>query len=234
MRYTLRRALHSLLLVVAVSLLSFVFADLAPGDFFSELRLDPRVSPAAIEAMRAQDDEKYAPALLDLLKENQESFAVHAYARALDTLGFLCRHQDTKTPTREFLLGLIDHKREAIKVGAIQALGTLGDPKALATLQTLARGPRQAPERGAAERAVNALRNQEKPANEFGALRQELQELQKNLETLRKEHDELKAKGQNPPTNSVAKPAPAPAKPTGQRATNKTEVVKSPKAAGAR
>ena len=54
MRYTLRRALHSLLLVVAVSLLSFVFADLAPGDFFSELRLDPRVSPAAIEAMRAR------------------------------------------------------------------------------------------------------------------------------------------------------------------------------------
>ena len=189
---------------------------------------------AAIEAMRGQDDEKYAAALLDLLKENQESFAVHAYARALDTLGFLCRHQDNKTPTREFLLGLIDHKREAIQVGAIQALGTLGDPKALATLQSLARGPRQAPERGAAERAVNALRNQEKPANEFGALRQEFQELQKNLETLRKEHDELKAKGQNPPTNSVAKPTPAPAKPTGQRATNKTEVVKSPKAAGAR
>ncbi len=54
MRYALRRALHSLLLVAAVSLLSFLFAELAPGDFFSEMRLDPRLSPATIDAMRAQ------------------------------------------------------------------------------------------------------------------------------------------------------------------------------------
>ena len=54
MRYIGRRLLHGLLLLVGVSLLSFLFADLAPGDYFSELRADPRVSAAAVAALRAQ------------------------------------------------------------------------------------------------------------------------------------------------------------------------------------
>jgi peptide/nickel transport system permease protein len=54
MRYIARRLLHGLLLLVAVSLLSFGFAELAPGDYFSELRADPRVSPEAVAALRAQ------------------------------------------------------------------------------------------------------------------------------------------------------------------------------------
>jgi peptide/nickel transport system permease protein len=43
-----RRALHGLLLLVGVSLLSFVLLELAPGDYFSEMRLDPRVSEATV------------------------------------------------------------------------------------------------------------------------------------------------------------------------------------------
>jgi peptide/nickel transport system permease protein len=53
-KYAARRALHSLLLWIALSALFFVFADLAPGDYFSELRLDARVSSGAVAAMRAQ------------------------------------------------------------------------------------------------------------------------------------------------------------------------------------
>ena len=54
MRYIARRLLHGLLLLVGVSLLSFLFADLAPGDYFSSLRTDPRVSAQTIAALRAQ------------------------------------------------------------------------------------------------------------------------------------------------------------------------------------
>jgi peptide/nickel transport system permease protein len=54
MRYIARRLLHGLLLLVGVSLLSFVFADLAPGDYFSQLRTDPRVSAQTVAALRAQ------------------------------------------------------------------------------------------------------------------------------------------------------------------------------------
>ena len=54
MKYIGRRLLHGLLLLLGVSLLSFVFADLAPGDYFSQLRTDPRVSAETVAALRAQ------------------------------------------------------------------------------------------------------------------------------------------------------------------------------------
>jgi peptide/nickel transport system permease protein len=54
MRYIGRRLLHGWLLLVGVSVLSFVFAELAPGDYFSELRADPRVSAEAVAALRVQ------------------------------------------------------------------------------------------------------------------------------------------------------------------------------------
>jgi peptide/nickel transport system permease protein len=54
MRYIGRRLLHGLLLLVGVSVLSFVFAELAPGDYFSGLRTDPRVSAETVAALRAR------------------------------------------------------------------------------------------------------------------------------------------------------------------------------------
>ncbi len=54
MKYAVRRLLHSLLLLAGISVGSFLFADLAPGDFFSEMRLQPGVTPAAVEALRVQ------------------------------------------------------------------------------------------------------------------------------------------------------------------------------------
>jgi len=55
MKYAAQRLLHAVFLLLGVSFLSFLFADLAPGDFFSELRLDnPEVSAETIAALRAQ------------------------------------------------------------------------------------------------------------------------------------------------------------------------------------
>ncbi len=52
MRYLGRRLGHAVLLLVGVSILSFLFAELAPGDVFDEMRLDPRISAATVRAMR--------------------------------------------------------------------------------------------------------------------------------------------------------------------------------------
>jgi peptide/nickel transport system permease protein len=52
MRFALRRILHAIVLLFGVSLLSFAFAQLAPGDYFSEMRIDPRIPPDVVEAMR--------------------------------------------------------------------------------------------------------------------------------------------------------------------------------------
>jgi peptide/nickel transport system permease protein len=45
---------HGFLLVVGVSVLSFVLVELAPGDYFAEMRLDPRISEATVHALRAR------------------------------------------------------------------------------------------------------------------------------------------------------------------------------------
>lgn len=54
MRFLALRLLHGLLLLVGVSLLCFLFAGLAPGDFYSEMRLDPRASPQTVENLRTR------------------------------------------------------------------------------------------------------------------------------------------------------------------------------------
>ena len=56
MHYVIRRAGHAILVLVGVSLLSFFFAEAAPGDFIDELRLDPSISPVTIATLR----ERYA------------------------------------------------------------------------------------------------------------------------------------------------------------------------------
>jgi peptide/nickel transport system permease protein len=52
MGYLCRRVGHAVLVLLAVSLLSFGFAELAPGDVLDELRLDPRVSAETLASLR--------------------------------------------------------------------------------------------------------------------------------------------------------------------------------------
>jgi peptide/nickel transport system permease protein len=54
MRYFSRRLLHSAILLVGVSALSFAFITLAPGDYFSEMRMNPQIAPERVSALRAQ------------------------------------------------------------------------------------------------------------------------------------------------------------------------------------
>jgi peptide/nickel transport system permease protein len=54
MRYVARRLAHAVLLLLAVSLLSFALLQLTPGDFFDGLRLNPQISSQTIENLRTQ------------------------------------------------------------------------------------------------------------------------------------------------------------------------------------
>ena len=53
-RVLAQRLLHGILLLVGVSVLTFVFTELAPGDFFDDLALDPAVSPEVADQLRAR------------------------------------------------------------------------------------------------------------------------------------------------------------------------------------
>lgn len=53
MRYLARRFSHALLLLVAISLLSFALLQWAPGNFFDAMRMNPRISAETVSGMRS-------------------------------------------------------------------------------------------------------------------------------------------------------------------------------------
>jgi peptide/nickel transport system permease protein len=56
MRYLLRRVAHGLFLLLGVSVITFIFSSLAPGNYLDEMRLNPQISPATLTALRTQYD----------------------------------------------------------------------------------------------------------------------------------------------------------------------------------
>jgi peptide/nickel transport system permease protein len=52
--FILRRLFHAIPLLLLICLFTFLLIDLAPGDFLSQMSLDPQVSKKAIEAMRVK------------------------------------------------------------------------------------------------------------------------------------------------------------------------------------
>jgi peptide/nickel transport system permease protein len=52
--YSLRRAIRAVLLLFGVSVLCFLFTEMAPGSFFDEMRLNPQISPETILALQAR------------------------------------------------------------------------------------------------------------------------------------------------------------------------------------
>ena len=54
MRFMLRRLAHAVFLMFGASILTFLFASLAPGDYFDEMRLNPKIPPETILALRAR------------------------------------------------------------------------------------------------------------------------------------------------------------------------------------
>jgi HEAT repeat protein len=132
--------------------------------------------------------------LLAVLKEREDQFTSSGFARGLDTLAQLGRHQQDKTAVREFLVSKVNHKKDRVQMAALAALGTLNDPKAIAVLEPFAASSVEGPERTAAERALTALRENRPASAELGSLRTEVLTLQKENRDLRRDLDDLKKK----------------------------------------
>src|SRR4029079_12748319 len=54
MTYVFHRLLRAALLLLGVSLLCFLFTEMAPGSFFDEMRLNTQIYPATITSLRAR------------------------------------------------------------------------------------------------------------------------------------------------------------------------------------
>jgi aminopeptidase N len=152
------------------------------------------LADAAINGMRAQGDPQHIPPLMAALRENEARFTSAGFARGVETLAYLARHEKDKEDVREFLLTLVNHKKQRVQLAVLSALGTLNDPKAISVVEKFASDTVQSPERAAAEKALTALRENRPASAELGSLRGEVLNLQKENRDLRKELDELKKK----------------------------------------
>jgi flagellar motility protein MotE (MotC chaperone) len=94
----------------------------------------------------------------------------------------------------EFVLGYTNSKKRVVQLAAIESLGTLGDPHALAALQKFALARRQSPEQLAASRAIQAIENFRKSTEGLADVRTELLDLQKENRELHKNFDALEKK----------------------------------------
>lgn len=54
LRYLTVRIVHGLLLLAGVSVLTFALLQLAPGDFFAEMQLNPQMAPETVDTLRRQ------------------------------------------------------------------------------------------------------------------------------------------------------------------------------------
>ena len=54
MRFLIRRLVHAALLLAVISIVSFALVQLAPGDFFDQMRMNPRVSAQTVEGLRSE------------------------------------------------------------------------------------------------------------------------------------------------------------------------------------
>ena len=154
------------------------------------------------------------------------------FSRGLETLAHLARHEEKKDAVREFLTRYVNSPKKRVQQTALDGLGTLGDPQAMALLETFARGSKNSPARTTAERALTTLRESRKPGVELGSLRGEVLTLQKENRELRKDLDAFKKKIEaalpkepKEPATPKAIPAPEPPK-TPAAKTN--QVTKTP------
>jgi aminopeptidase N len=170
---------------------------------------------AAIATMRSQDDPAYITPLMEALIQTGTNFTTQGFAQGLSALAYLARKEESRDKVREFLAGYVNDKRKTVKLASINALGTLGDPKALPIVEKFATAAKDSPERTAAEKVVADLRADRKPVDDFKNLRQEVTDLQKSDRELRKELEDLKKKleAKETASSSAARPKKKPVLP---------------------
>ena len=125
------------------------------------------------------------------LREDAKKFTARGYGSGLRALAYLGRNEGDKSKVRRFLLGKASHLNSRIRLAAIDSLGQLGDPKAIAALEKFARGGEGSPERRTAESAIEKLRAARKPVDDFKNLRKEVTELRNANENLSTQLEDL-------------------------------------------
>jgi aminopeptidase N len=151
------------------------------------------LASAAIEAIRMLDEPFFIVPLQKVLEERETDFRSWSFTRGLNTLAHISRDEDDKTKVRNFLAGYVNHPKDRIQAGAIGALGTLGDPKAIPIIETFSNDEPDDNIERSAERALKQLRER-KPLvpDEIVRLRETVDEFRKETDKLKDDLDDIK------------------------------------------
>jgi aminopeptidase N len=163
---------------------------------------------AAIGAIRRLDDASLIEALTEVLRSGKDRFPSRSFATGLEALAHIARQEDDRTAVREFLAGYVNDPRSVIRSGAIGALGTLGDPKAIPIVETFAGRDTRDPLHRRAQLSLEALREKrELVPEEVVELRSAVAELKKETDKLRQDLDDMKKQAEakaKPPADNAA------------------------------
>lgn len=151
---------------------------------------------AAVAAMEMQRNPADRLALMEVIQTRADDLPARGLSAALRTLAVLSQDEEERATELDLIKPFVNHPKETVQIGAIRALGQLGDPAAKSVLETFAikDGPSSRIV-SAAEAALKQLQDSSPSAPaEVVQLRKELTEMKKNGLELRKEFDELKSK----------------------------------------
>ena len=151
-----------------------------------------QLADAAVSALRKQDIPANIAKIRAALENDGKKFTTNGYASALRALGYLARNQKKRTDIREFLIGHVNNPKRRVALASINALGQLGDPRAIAVLDKFTGAAEDDPARKAAEQAIEKLRAGRKPVDDFKNLRREVTSLKQSNSKLTKELDDIK------------------------------------------
>ena len=144
------------------------------------------LSSAAIEAIRMLDEPFFIVSLQRSLSEREPEFRSWGFTRGLDTLAYISRNEQDKTTVRNFLAGYVNHPKTTFQAGAIRALGTLGDPKAIPIVDTFSGDDPSDRVQRSAKNALKALREKKELVPE------EIVQLRETVDKIRKENEQLR------------------------------------------
>ena len=161
------------------------------ADYLKSSSYRNELAEAAIAAIRQQDDPFFADPLRRVLANRRESFTSNGFGRGLKALAYITRNEENREREREFLSAYVNDAREATRIAALEALGTLRDPRAIPVVSSFAGGGEKDAIQRAADAALKKLRDARKVPVELGALRDDMLELKEENEKLREDLEDL-------------------------------------------
>ena len=151
------------------------------------------LAAAAIVAIRILDEPFFIAPLQRVLEERETDFRSWDFTRGLNTLAHISRNEEDKTKVRNFLAGYVNHPKDRIQAGAIEALGNLGDPTAIPIIETFSNDQPDDNIERAAERALKQLRQQKQLVpDEIVQIRETVDEFRKETDKIKNELDDIK------------------------------------------